>query len=97
MRRLTSFTSSHPFEVRLRGLQKSLTGGDPHTSHVDIQTETLLLQPVTHLILGPACKWSIDVTRKTIKSYQNLILGLILKHGGRLTYWLSESHETIPV
>lgn len=48
----------------LRGLQQRLPGGDPHTGHVRIQAETLVLQPVTNLILGPACKRSIHVTER---------------------------------
>ena len=55
---------SHPLQVLLWGLKQRLSRGDPNTSHVHVQTQTLVLQPVTHLILWPACKGSINITEK---------------------------------
>lgn len=58
---------SHPLQVLLWGLQQRLPRGDPSASHVHMKAKTLPLQPVTHLILWPACKRSIDVTNKRSK------------------------------
>lgn len=65
----------------LWSLQQCLSRGDPYTGHVHIKSQTLLLQPVTHLILWPAGKGSINITKtKTMGNRNNNKHKALLEH-----------------
>lgn len=55
---------THSFQILLGCLQKRLAGGDPLPCQTHVQPQSLLLHPITHLLPGPACKRSIQLTGK---------------------------------
>lgn len=71
---------SNLLKILRRGRQKRLSIFNPLSREINILSQSIVLQPATHLLLGPLAEWNTHVTdRNKNKKDEELILLKVIK------------------